>query len=544
MYDARRARISGTVNGRDTAATGYGWQDAVIAVLLLAGTVLYLGMLPHNLSPADESVHLYDAKRLLGGAVMYRDVFNDITPGWMYLMAILFGLFGTDVAVARAATAVIHGLAAVLLYAICRQLGVRRGLSWLAPVLYLVVSQPAWPVASQHWLSTLLAVVVLWLCVLYLRDRVRWGIVLGVALGLFVMVQQPRAAITAAGVGLWLVLDYALDRRYGSARRLRSLLADLLRVGIGGAAVVVPLLGWLIARAGFARVWRALVIFPIFDYGGVTHCPWGDVNIVTFGQSTFTFPLLLKYLPVALVPAVVRLVWALVRGQSRDEARRLLMLIVFAATSIVSIQYFPDFIHIAFIAPVFLVAIAESAEWAARRLPVRPPLLRTAGLIAGAALLVACVVRLDHNLVRLREAYRFSRESTFGRVDFNRQEDAFLYDRLEDLLQTAPSRSLYCYPIISHLYLMLNAENPTAHGFFIPGYSGPDLVQEVIDSLAAKRPPYIVLLANLGPPDPVATWIREHYEPISNDTSGVWRIYRPKPVSALDKGTASKSETM
>jgi hypothetical protein len=511
------------------ATNRYEWRDACAATALLAATVLYLSLFPHNLNPSDESVHLYDAKRLLGGAVMYRDVFNDITPGWMYLMAGLFRLFGTTIVVARSATAVIHGLAAVAIYLTCRGLGIRRGLSWQAPLLYVVLSQPAWPIASQHWLSTLLDVVVLWLCVLHLRDRGRWSIALGTALGLFVMVQQPRAAITAGGVGLWLILDYALDRRYGSALTLRSLIGVLGRVALGGAAVVVPLLGWLIARAGFPRVWRALVIFPIFDYGGVTHCPWGDVNIVTYSQSTFTFPLLLKYLPLALIPALARLTWAVVRGSSRDEARQLLMLIAFAGTSIASILYFPDFIHIAFIAPVFLVAIAESAEWAVRRLPMRAPLLRAVGALAAAALLVACVLRLDHNLVRLREANRFSRSSAFGRVDFNREEDALLYDRVKELMQGTSSRYLYCYPIIAHLYLMLDVENPTAHGFFVPGYSGPDLVQEVIDSLNTTRPPYIVFFSAFGrADDPVASWIRAHYEPIGKEGSVGWAIYRQK----------------
>src|SRR5262249_39561046 len=86
-----------------------------------------------------------------------------------------------------------------------------------------------------------------------------------------------------------------------------------------------------------------------------------------------------------------------------------------------------------------------------------------------------------------------------------------------------------CYPIISHLYLMLNVDNPTPHGFFFPGYSGPDLVQEVLDSLATVRPPYIVLLTPFGEGDPVATWIRAHYEPIDGAGATGWVIYRPKP---------------
>jgi len=499
--------------------------------LLVGVTVAYLALLPRNLGPADESVHLYDAKRLLGGAVMYRDVFNDITPGWMYLMALLFGLFGTTIGVARIGMAVIHGLTAGVVYATCRSLNVSRGWSWPPALAYLVICQSAWPIASQHWLSTFLGAVALWLCALHLRDRGRWSFALGIVLGLFVGVQQQRAAMMVAGVVVWLVLNAALDRRY-AVRSLRALFGTLAWAAAGGALVVVPLLSWVIAQAGFARVWRALVIFPLYDYAGVTHCPWGDVNIMTAWQASFTFPTFLKYLPVAMLPPAARLASALARGGARQEAARLLLLLVTAATSIASISYFPDFIHIAFIAPVFLIMIAESAEWAvgwvagsAADRRSRP--YRIASVVAGAVLLAAAAGRLYDNRVRLYRDFPASRASAFGRVDM-KEQDALLFDRVRELLAATPSRYLYCYPIIAHLYLMLDVENPTAHGFFSPGYSGPDLVQEVVDSLDATRPPYIVFLSMWRRPDDrVADWIAEHYEPIG-ETPQDTLIYRPK----------------
>lgn len=510
----------------------YSWGDAVAAAIILIVTVLYISLLPHNLSPADESVHLYDAKRLLGGAVMYRDVFNDITPGYMYLIALLFWLFGTTIAVARTAMAVLHGLSAAFIYATCRAFDVRRGLAWPAALAYLVICQSAWPIASQHWLSTLLSVIVLWLCAMHLRDRRRWSFVLGIVLGLFVGVQQQRAAIMVFGVGVWLILDHVVERRYRAALSIRTLITTILWVAVGISLVVVPLLSWVIAEAGFARVWRALVIFPIYDYGGVTHCPWGDVNIVTAWQASFTFPRLLKYLPLAMLPALLRLVSALVRGRDEDEARRLLLLVVTAATSMLSISYFPDFVHIAFIAPVFLVAGAEAVDWAVRAVPMPPRAVRVAGAIAGIALVVASGVRLRHNLVRLWQEFPVSRSTAFGRVDM-KTSDVPLYDRMRDLMRDAPSRYLYCYPVIAHLYLMLDVDNPTAHGFFVPGYSGPDLVQEVLDSLTATRPPYIVFLsAFVRPDDPVGTWITTHYEPIDTEGPLARLIFRPRPAQS------------
>ena len=79
--------------------------------------MLVLSLQPPNLGPADESVYLYQAKRVLEGAVPYRDVFDLTTPGWLYVMAALFGLFGVSLETARVATAVLHGITAVMIYA-------------------------------------------------------------------------------------------------------------------------------------------------------------------------------------------------------------------------------------------------------------------------------------------------------------------------------------------------------------------------------------------------------------------------------------------
>src|SRR6185369_2486850 len=147
-----------------------GATDSALAVLIFAATVIYLTSLPPNLAFADEAIHLYESKRILDGEVLYRDVFEMITPGFMSLMALLFSIFGTTLATARTAQAVIHGITAVALFATCRRLGIRRGLSWAAALAYVVVCQAAWPVVSQHWLSTMFCVLALLTCVDLPRD--------------------------------------------------------------------------------------------------------------------------------------------------------------------------------------------------------------------------------------------------------------------------------------------------------------------------------------------------------------------------------------
>src|SRR5690606_6778565 len=126
----RGARTGGGVSGQGARAVR--WPDLVWPLLLFGGALGYLLSLPPNLGAADESVYLYQARRVLEGAVPYRDVFDLTTPGWLYVMAALFGVFGVSIETARGAAAVLHGGTMVMLYATCRALGVRPGLAWPA----------------------------------------------------------------------------------------------------------------------------------------------------------------------------------------------------------------------------------------------------------------------------------------------------------------------------------------------------------------------------------------------------------------------------
>src|SRR5262249_23481170 len=210
-------------------------------------------------------------------------------------------------------------------------------------------------------------------------------------LGLLIAIHQQRGVIIALGTATWLVVDRLLADDGSGARD--SLGGELVGLGTGVVVVVVPMLVALAAGAGFSNVWRALVVHPLLNYGGTTHCPWGDVNVMTALQGTFTFPRVLKYLPVVLVPTVMRLGWLLSRARRTDEVRRLLLLGFFCAAGAGSIAYFPDFIHIAFIAPLFFVAASENLEAALRAVTV-PGWGRALGSVAGLLLAAGAAARL------------------------------------------------------------------------------------------------------------------------------------------------------
>ena len=93
--------------------------------------------------------------------------------------------------------------------------------------------------------------------------------------------------------------------------------------------------------------------------------------------------------------------------------------------------------------------------------------------------------------------------------------EAEIYDTMRTLLDGAPSRELFCYPIFSYLYLMLDADNPTRYQFLLRGYTSPEQMDEIVQVLQERKLPYIVVMPGfLKPDDPIMAYLRRDYEPI------------------------------
>lgn len=517
----------------------FGRVDWGVAVLLFAGIVAYLGYLPRDLGITDESNFLYEAKRIRDGEVMYRDFFQFGAPGASYAMALLFWAFGTTMATARIGTAVVHGLTAVLTYATGRALRVRPALAVLPPVAYIALCQPAWHVASWYWFGTL----VMTLLVLALvrgpwASRPRWTVVPGLLTGLLIAAQHQRGLPTAAGVVALLVIDHLIDLRYGTTASWRSLATRLFSFLAGVALIDGPLLLIFVALAGSETLWNDLVRFPLENYHRLLTAPWGQVLKITSGLAAYTFPTLLTYLPAALIPACLRLLVGLYGARDRERLRMLLVLIGSGAFAALSIWHFPDFIHIGFVAGVYLVAAAEALEWAltfVRPARVAAPL----GWAMALAIMAALALHLQRNAALLKEQFPYSHETAFGRVDFAEPTEPVLIDATRALLRQSPSHEIFAYANTSRPYLTTGGRNPTPFQLFYPPISGPEQTRQVLTILKEHGPPYIVAcIMFMAPKDPIVRVINQDYELVDlPDTAGripIMLLYRRKDLPPGD----------
>lgn len=520
--------------------------DRGIALLLLLAAAFYLSRLPHNLGGSDEAYFLVEAKRVAGGEVMYRDIFEFIPPGAVYLMAGAFRLAGATMATARGTMAIVHAVMAALLYVTCRRFGVARGLAAVVPLAHLALCQSAWPYASWHWFSSLFLVVQCWvLGRADWRGGARAALVPGLVSGAAIGMQHQRGLPIAAGVGLLLIAAHLGARRFRAGVRWSTLARQLAAYVAGILLVIVPLMLPSLWLAGPAALIEGLVQFPIETYRPTFRSAWGTIGALSREFALYTVPLVLRYTPVALPLVATRLLIELVRGRREPLTYRLMALMALSLSAIASIWYYADFIHIAFIAPVLFVAVAVAVDWMLaplRRWPIVATAL-TAMLALGCAGLL--VTQLQRNYTRAWGTYRIPHDTAFGRVDFATKWEPVLIDATRAALAAAPGAELFCYPTLAAPYLTTGGKNPTRYQFFDARALPKRYSDEVVALLRRKRVEFLLIgFAYIKPGDPIAQLMHAEYEavpipalPLTGEFPTTL-LYRRRPDAAPAPGSS------
>ena len=492
--------------------------------------MVYLAALPHNLGQVDEANFLYEAKRIFDGEVLYRDIFELVTPLSLYAVAVVYRIFGVDMGAARVAMAVVHGSTVLAIYLACRTVNVRTSLAAAVALAYVAVCQPAWPYASPHWFSTSLTTLLFLLCLSPRWRQARWSFALGLVNGILIGVQQQRGTVVAVGVGALFLLVHLVDQRFGQAGPWRQVFWRMAAFAAGVLIVVVPLLGTFVILAGSGPMFTALVRFPLVNYRHAFHSQWAQA--LAAGYARYTFPLLLRFLPIVFAALLPRMAMNWLRRRDRDELRTMAVIAVFAGASVLSIAYYPDLIHIAFIAPVFFVAIAETAEWA---LAVGGHRVATvAGPLIALAVIAGVVWQFQRTMTRSWHEFPVPYDSRFGRIDFVDSAELRVIDTARTLVEQSPNKDLFCYPSIAGPYLMTGGRNPTPYQFFTPHWNDPEQLDDILATLETRQVPLVIIAPLLaGAHDPVTEYVGQHYGAVrTGKWAHIWLFTRNSVPSA------------
>jgi hypothetical protein len=490
-------------------------RDALPCAALAAATVGWLAIWPRDLNWYDEGLFLYEAKRIAAGAVLYRDLFEIVTPGAWYAMAAMFGIFGASLGTARAVMTALHLVAVVALYLTCRMRDVRRTLAVAAGLAYLAVSYPGMPYATPHWFSTLLNILLLLVFLLPVEGHERRRLfVAGLICGAMSMVQQQRAAMMIAGVIVLVLLARLVDRRLGASHvGIGSQLATFI-AGIG--LIALPIMSVAIVQAGPDVVVDGLIRFPLENYRRAHQfVPWAGYAGGVEVEST-----LLTWLPILIAVPVLRMVvYGLRHGAA--EAKALLAEAVLSAAAILSIAYHPNVKHLAVTAPLLYVIFADALEQVFRRLAATGRIGAWAAAAVTACLFTVLLGTLYQSQVRRHALYPVRQATAFGVVEYTDTDEQAVVEAVGRLLANQPSGDLLCYPHCPGLYLTTGTRNPTRYQLLSPDYIGPERIDDALRVLEAQRVPLVVIepLWTAWRTDPVVAYVREHYDRIKLERS-------------------------
>ncbi len=206
------------------------------------------------------------AERILHGEVPYRDFWTMYAPGHFYLLAGIFYLFGTSLAIEAIAAAVLTALSVVACYSLIRLI---TGCSRLGLAGALVFGLALYNSGYFKRLSTyppaiLLIFAALYALILYFRTRQFSNLILsGASTGLLVLFKHDVGIYTAIAIAAGLIADGLVSFRPGAFLRP-------LGKSVGGyfllvACVVFPVL-LVFARLAGRQMLQDLVIFPLTDF--------------------------------------------------------------------------------------------------------------------------------------------------------------------------------------------------------------------------------------------------------------------------------------
>lgn len=446
----------------------------------------------HALEPSllEEGFHLHVAERMLAGEALYREIASFTGPLPFALLELLFAVFGSEIAVARAAVAALVGAATACAYTTTRRGGAE---GWAHVAAASVATAPLYlfPLLAVYFYGTLAAYLGV-LCVEAASRGLRaprWALAAGVLAAAVALCKQTVGGLLAV------LLVAALLACAPRASRLRTAGAAVA----GGLAAALLTGLWYGVDGRLPALFESLVFLPLsFDTTFTSALPnfWppGGFDAQTAAHQTFYLPHVYLLLggdgaspPAAIVllcqlafllPMALLIALSLRAFSGRVSPEAWLQGALLAA---LTSGLFPrsDWGHLVFALPSAFGLLALLAR------PARTQLLQwlppaVAGLALFGALLLANGLHAAAGEARLGPRVPVAPVSGLYKGPALPRAIAWLRARL------APGEAIFVPRAEPLLYFATGARNPTPYGGVVPGMRERQQ-DEILAALPAVR---------------------------------------------------------
>lgn len=346
------------------------WVEAA-----LLGAVLFLLTLPFVFGTGyfeDEFSSFNHAKRMLAGAVIYRDFFEPTGPLLHWTAAWLFRLWGPEPLVPRLFQSLALGLGGAQLYVMARSSALPRWASALPGLALVLALFRIWPGYSHHWMIVPFVLGALMAARGAERGR-EWALAGGLA-GIATLFVQSDGLVLAIALSASLLFDKLV-------RPERAVLRDLAVLWLGWLVPTGLAALYFAANGALGDAWYDMWVFPLTRYrvpGGINDVAFGSDFLALLRPMTtpFGWParvlhfcVLFALLPVAALLVLLQLGRALAtRHAPRHQPASLPLAFAALGFALLATRGRADFIHVAEYAMLPLLFLCITA---ARRTPVR-----------------------------------------------------------------------------------------------------------------------------------------------------------------------------
>ena len=272
--------------------------------------------LPTQGSSWDSLLYLAPGQRMYQGEIIYRDVFEFVTPGTALVNFLMFKLFGLRLWIPDLLAVLLGAGLAFLGVVISRKI-MRPGLALLPSAVFLVSARGFLCDATHHWYSVLAAIAAV---AVLLEKRTPGRIAAaGLLCGLSASFTQTRGLAVAAGFAVFLWWE-TRQRREG----WRGLLRNEMWLLAGCFSAFLALNAYFIWEAGPARYFWCTVVYVMKYYPKLASANTFQVISAEFpvyiSLRTFLHPFAQWLFLSAFIPLVYILFFARYWRESPSEA--------------------------------------------------------------------------------------------------------------------------------------------------------------------------------------------------------------------------------
>jgi hypothetical protein len=515
-----------------------------IVLLIFCFSFSYLFLFRHytTMEP-DEGIVLQGAQRIVHGQTLYRDFFTFYTPGSYYLLAFLFRIAGSSMAVARTALAVSESIASLLTYLLARRV-CSRAIAVITAALVTLVALPFRFLVLHNWDSTLWACLALY-CAVRLLESPRWPWAFGT--GTFAsftfLFEQSKGVGLILGIAAGLSAIFLIGRRGADDKQFSW---TGLAAGLTGLAwpvvMVLTYFGMQHALSPMLTDW----VWPLDHYSTANRVTYGfqnwsdETRELLFGtgslikRSLALFVIspcfLIPMLPLASIGLLIH--WLNRMGKERHagapaaQAKSAYYILVNAALAgllLSVVMTRADIIHFMYLAPLFFLVIAwvmDGRDIPGRIFSAMRPWVNFYVLLAFLALSIPLLLRAARAPVMLA--------TRAGVVTMPGTDTVVGYVQAH----LPAGEPIFVYPYLPLYYYLTGTTNPTRYDYFQPGMHTREQSVEMISELESHPVRAILLEASFAGKIPNA-WPGTPLAAIANDPAGDYILQHYRTCTIL-----------